>query len=88
MKNTKNIVMFNMIPGISTWIGGDTHLYVNHIPQVKEQIKRIPKKLPELEINKKLNSLEDIEKLSINDFELKNYDSYPAKKLKQSSLPD
>ena len=32
----------NMVPGVATWIGGDTHLYLDHIPAVKEQIKRTP----------------------------------------------
>ena len=30
----------NMIAGIANWIGGDTHLYVNHVEQAKEQIGR------------------------------------------------
>ena len=66
----------NMIPGISNWIGGDTHLYVDHIDQVKEQLTRNPLALPELKINKELNSLDDILSLSIDDFELVNYRSH------------
>jgi len=72
----------NMIPGEVTWIGGDTHLYLDHIPQVKEQLKREPKELPELLINKKLNSLEDILNLEYKDFKLTNYESYPVLKAK------
>jgi len=68
----------NMIPGVSTWIGGDTHLYVDHIDIVNEQLSREPFKLPELNINKELNSLEDILNLTIDDFELINYKSHPA----------
>jgi thymidylate synthase len=65
-----------MIPGVSTWIGGDTHLYVDHIPQVAEQMTRIPKKLPTLTIKKDLKNLEDILALTIDDFELTGYESY------------
>jgi thymidylate synthase len=68
----------NMIPGVSTWIGGDTHLYVNHIENIKEQINREPFKLPSLNINKEIKNLEDILNLTINDFELVGYESHPA----------
>jgi len=67
----------NMIPSIATWIGGDTHLYVNHIETAKEQITREPYPLSTLNINKELNSLEDILSLSIDDFELVGYQSHP-----------
>jgi thymidylate synthase len=63
----------NMIPGVATWIGGDTHLYVDHIPAVKEQLSRICLKLPQLTITKDLHNLDDILALTVDDFELKNY---------------
>jgi thymidylate synthase len=69
-----------MIPGVSTWIGGDTHLYLDHIPMVQKQLKRTPKGLPYLTINKELKSLDDILTLEVDDFELSGYDSYPALK--------
>ena len=47
----------NMEVGISTWIGGDTHLYVNHIELAKEQISRVPYDLPQLLIKKELKLL-------------------------------
>jgi len=65
-----------MDPGVVNWIGGDTHLYENHLKQAKEQIKRKPYKLPTLKINKEINSLDDIISLSIDDFELINYESH------------
>lgn len=68
----------NMLPGVATWIGGDTHLYVNHIPMVMEQLGREPFPLPTLKINKELNSLEDILTLTFEDFELVGYQSHPA----------
>ena len=66
----------NMVPGISNWMGGDTHLYVDHIDQVKEQLSREPKKLPSMRIKKDLNTLEDIENLTIDDFQLLFYESH------------
>lgn len=65
----------NMIPGVANWIGGHTHLYVDHLDQVKEQISREPKELPEMRIKKDLNTLEDIENLTIDDFQLLFYES-------------
>lgn len=67
----------NMIAGVANWIGGDTHVYVNQLDGIKEQLKRKPYSLPELKINSELNSLDDILNLSINDFELINYKSHP-----------
>lgn len=67
----------NMIAGVSTWIGGDTHLYVTHIDNAIEQTLRETYKLPELKINKTLNSLEDILSLTIDNFELIGYQSHP-----------
>ena len=68
----------NMIPGMATWIGGDTHLYVDHLPMVQEQLSRVPYDLPQLLIKKELNCLEDILALTIDDFELVDYVSHDA----------
>jgi len=63
----------NMVPGIATWIGGDTHVYVPHVDIVKEQLTRTPHKLPTLEILPEINSLSDILSMSIEDFRLNDY---------------
>jgi thymidylate synthase len=68
----------NMVAGVATWIGGDTHLYVNHIPIAKEQITRKPYDLPELIIDADIKSLEDILALTIDDFKIKGYAPHPA----------
>lgn len=60
------------------FVGGDTHIYNNHIVQVHEQISREPYPFPTIEINKELHSVEDIEKLQYEDFVIKNYQSHPA----------
>jgi len=68
----------NMIPGIATWIGGDVHIYIPHIEKLKEQINRPPLKLSKVYINKKINNMNDIEKLNIDDFILHEYISHPS----------
>jgi thymidylate synthase len=72
----------NMVPLKARWIGGDVHLYKDHIPVVEEQLKREPKYLPRMVIKKDLNSLEDIESLTIDDFELQDYVSHGKLKAK------
>lgn len=49
---------------------GDAHIYQNHVEQVKIQLSRIPKDLPILKINSKI---ENILEFKFNDFELMNY---------------
>jgi thymidylate synthase len=67
----------NMTPRIATWIGGDTHIYVDHVDVVKEQLTREPLELPRMEIRKSLTCLEDIEALQIEDFDIVGYKSHP-----------
>ena len=62
-----------MEPGVATWIGGDVHLYLDHIPVVEEQLTRIPYRLPELKFNKNIKTLDDILALTVEDFQLVNY---------------
>jgi thymidylate synthase len=54
---------------------GDAHVYSNHMEQVNEQLSRTPKSLPKMRINSKVN---DIFSFRYEDFELENYDPYPA----------
>jgi len=65
-------------PGTFTHTLGDAHIYNNHIEQVDLQLSRDPFPLPELEILKDIQTLEDIEQLERSDFELVNYQSHPA----------
>lgn len=62
-------------PGYFVHTFGDTHLYLNHLQQVKTQLGRQPKKLPQMKINPKIN---DIFEFSFEDFELLNYAPYPS----------
>ena len=68
----------NMLEGVASWIGGDTHLYVNHVELAREQISRKPFELPHLSVRKELKSLDDILTLTIDDFDLVGYESHPA----------
>ena len=52
---------------------GDTHIYLNHLDQVDEQLSREPHKLPKIEINKK-DILFDY---NFEDFKLVDYNSHP-----------
>ena len=52
------------------WNGGDCHIYKNHIEQVKEQLSRTPKELPELWID---TSITDIDNFTMDSFKLLNY---------------
>lgn len=54
---------------------GDTHLYSNHLEQVKTQLDRTAYALPKLKINPALSSIFDIE---MDDLEIINYESHPA----------
>jgi thymidylate synthase len=56
---------------------GDAHIYKNSINQAKEQLTREPKKLPKL-IMPSINSIDDLQNLSVDDFILDGYESHPA----------
>ncbi|MGD9928702.1 MAG: thymidylate synthase [Mangrovibacterium sp.] len=61
-------------PGDFVWTGGDVHIYQNHLEQVKLQLTREPKPLPQMKINPDVKSIFDFK---YEDFELVNYDSHP-----------
>ncbi len=53
---------------------GDSHIYSNHMEQVKTQLSREPKPLPTLKINRKPDSIYDYR---FEDFEIVGYDAHP-----------
>ncbi len=61
-------------PGEFIHTFGDVHLYLNHIEQAKEQLKRKPYKLPIMKINPKVKSIFGFK---FEDFELLNYKFHP-----------
>lgn len=64
----------NLEVGEFIWSGGDCHIYLNHLEQVKEQLSRNPYDLPTLNINRKPDSIFNYK---YEDFEIVNYQTYP-----------
>ena len=60
----------NLEVGDFVWCGGDCHIYTNHFEQVNTQLKRSPKELPKILINRKPESIFDY---TYEDFELSRY---------------
>ncbi len=61
--------------GEFVWTGGDTHLYSNHMGQVKTQLSRKDdiRPMPKMKINSEKKNLEDF---TIDDFELTDYNPH------------
>ncbi|MBR2360361.1 MAG: thymidylate synthase [Bacteroidaceae bacterium] len=60
---------------------GDTHIYMDHLEQVKLQLTRDPRPLPTMRINP---DVKDIFSFKYEDFQLENYDPHPHIKGKVS----
>jgi len=54
---------------------GDVHLYNNHVAQAEEQLSRTPRALPSIKINPEVK---DIFAFDFADFEIVDYNPYPA----------
>ncbi|MGG4453191.1 thymidylate synthase [Brevibacillus porteri] len=53
---------------------GDAHIYANHIEQVRTQLEREPRPLPQLAIKRQVTDIDDF---TFDDFEIVGYDPHP-----------
>jgi thymidylate synthase len=53
---------------------GDVHIYLNHLDQVKLQLSREPRELPQMILNEKKIRVLDFD---FDDFQLRNYNPHP-----------
>jgi len=63
----------NLDVGDLIFTGGDCHIYLNHLEQVKEQLSRTPYDLPTLNIKNKPDSIFNYK---YEDFEIVNYQAH------------
>ncbi len=70
--------MFAQVTGLETGefvhTLGDAHIYLNHIEQVKTQLERKPRKLPNMILNPSINNIFGFK---FEDFQLTDYDPHP-----------
>ncbi len=60
--------------GEFVWMGGDVHLYLNHLDAAREQMTREPRPLPRLTLARRADS---IDAYRIEDFVVEGYDPHP-----------
>lgn len=53
---------------------GDSHIYLNHVEPLKEQLQRVPRPFPHLYIKRKVTNIENF---IAEDFDLVGYNPYP-----------
>jgi thymidylate synthase len=61
--------------GEFVWMGGDTHIYMNHMDQIEEQLSRDPRPLPTLTLASGAKNINDYK---IDDFVVTGYDPHDA----------
>ena len=71
----------NKIPRYMNLTLGDAHIYENHVNVLREQIRRVPFAFPKLIIEKHIETLFDVSKMTFEDFVLKDYNSYERLKM-------
>ena len=64
-----------LMPGEFIHTFGDVHIYLNHMEQVKLQLSREPKALPQIILN---SAVKDLFSFRYEDFEIRGYDPHPA----------
>ncbi|MBX3532070.1 MAG: thymidylate synthase [Rhizobiaceae bacterium] len=61
--------------GELVWMGGDVHLYLNHLDQAREMLTRAPRPWPTMRLTRKAASIDDYR---IEDFEVDGYAPHAA----------
>ena len=64
----------DLVPGELVLSLGDTHIYHNHLEQVRQQLARTPRPLPTMKLNPVRKTLFDFR---FEDFSLEGYDPHP-----------
>lgn len=64
----------NLKPGEFVHTFGDVHLYLNHIEQANEQLRRTPRELPRIKFNPEIRDIFDFK---YKDILLEGYDPHP-----------
>ncbi|MBY3128185.1 thymidylate synthase [Rhizobium laguerreae] len=65
----------DMTPSELIWVGGDVHLYLDHMEMAETLLSREPRPFPTLTLTRKPASIDDYK---IEDFEVVGYDPHPA----------
>jgi thymidylate synthase len=65
----------DMTPGELIWVGGDVHLYLNHLDYARTILGREPRPFPKLRLARRPASIDDYK---IEDFVVTGYDPHPA----------
>ena len=71
----------NLKPGEFVHSIGDAHVYLNHVDALREQIKRVPRKFPTIQINPEVN---DIDGFTFADFTITGYKPDTAIKMQMA----
>lgn len=62
-------------PGEFIWVGGDVHLYLNHLEQARTQLEREPRPFPSMRLVRQAQSIDDYR---IEDFVVDGYAPHAA----------
>ena len=65
----------NLRPGELVWVGGDAHLYLNHLEHAREQLTRTPRPFPKMQLTRHALNIDDFR---IEDFEVVGYEPHAA----------
>lgn len=60
---------------------GDTHVYLNHVEPLKEQLVRKPKPFPTLHFKRDVKSIDEFQ---FEDFDVRGYEPYPSIKMQMA----